>query len=355
MTPESIPLADEATVHSLLDELEETMAGQMDARAAAARQPGLLAWLRGVTVLAAALLLFVALSVATPLFLQIDNLLLVARQISILAIIATGMTFLFISREIDLSVGSIYGFLVIGMAYLIGRFNVEPWAAMAIAVLAGAGLGWINGFLTTRFGLPSFIVTLGALSILRGAALLLSGGWPITISNVPEGHSFPFFTAGHLGGIVPMQIFWMTGIMLVAGFVLSKTRFGAHVYATGGSEESARLAGIATRRIKTICFAITGALCGVAGGLLLGQVGSGSPLTGSGFELDIIAAVVIGGTPLFGGAGSILGTLLGAAIMGMITNGLVLLGASAHFEPVAKGAIIVLAVLFDLLVRRRKV
>jgi ribose transport system permease protein len=225
---------------------------------------------------------------------------------------------------------------------------------MLITVVLGACLGLLNGLVTTTFGIPSFIVTLGSLSILRGAALLLSGGWPVLI-RLPEDHSFLNLTAGHAGGVVPMQIFWMVGVILIAGFILSKTRFGAHVYATGGNEEAAMLTGIRTRRVKTICFAVTGALCGIAAALLLGQVRSGFPLTGSGFELDIIAAVVIGGTPLFGGAGSILGTLLGAAITGMITNGLVLLGASAYFEPVAKGTIIVVAVLADTLIRRRRI
>lgn len=278
---------------------------------------------------------------------------MVARQISILAIIATGMTFLFIAREIDLSVGSIYGFLVVFLAFLIAKISLNPWIAMGITVILGACLGSLNGLITTRFGIPSFIVTLGTLSILRGAALLLSGGWPVLI-KLPEDHSFLNLTAGHAGGVVPMQIFWMVGLMLLAGFVLGKTRFGAHVYATGGNEEAAVLTGIPTKHVKTVCFAMTGALCGIAAALLLGQVRSGFPLMGSGFELDIIAAVVIGGTPLFGGAGSILGTLLGASITGMITNGLVLLGASAYFEPVAKGSIIVVAVLVDTLIRRRR-
>jgi ribose/xylose/arabinose/galactoside ABC-type transport system permease subunit len=304
-------------------------------------------------VLVAAALLFILLSLATPLFFQLDNLLLVARQISILTIVAIGMTFLFIAREIDLSVGSLYGFLVVFLATLIAKTPLQPWIATVIAVFIGACVGSINGLVTTRAGIPSFIVTLGMLSILRGAALLLSGGWPILI-KLPADHSFLNVTAGRVGGVVPTQILWMVGLVILAGFVLSKTRFGAHVYATGGNEESAMLTGIPTKRVKTICFVMTGALCGIAASLLLGQVKSGFPLTGQAFELDVIAAVVIGGTPIFGGAGSILGTLLGASITGMITNGLVLLGASAYFEPVAKGAIIIAAVLVDTLIRRRR-
>lgn len=356
MDHEQTELIDDTATDAVLDELESEAGEEAPAHPASSRATralGVIFRVREITVLGAAVLLFLSLSLATPLFLQLDNLLLVARQISILAIIAIGMTFLFIAREIDLSVGSLYGVLVVFLAFLIAKTSLNPWPAMAVTVILGAGLGLVNGLVTTLFDIPSFIVTLGMLSVLRGAALLLTGGWPVLI-KLPEGHSFLNLTAGHAGGVVPMQIFWMMGLMLLAGFVLGKTRFGAHVYATGGNEESAQLTGIRTKRVKTICFVVTGALCGIAAALLLGQVKSGFPLTGQGFELDVIAAVVIGGTPLFGGAGSILGTLLGASITGMITNGLVLLGASAYFEPVAKGSIIVAAVLADTLIRRRR-
>lgn len=309
--------------------------------------------IREINILLAAVILFIWLSIASPHFLSIDNLLLVARQISILAILATGMTFLFIAKEIDLSVGSAYGFLTVLLAYIITRTAVNPWAAMGIVIIVGAAIGLTNGLFTTFFGMPSFIVTLGMLSILRGGALLLSGAWPINI-RLPEDHSFLNITAGKIGGIVPTQILWMIGIMLVAGFVLGKTRFGAHVYSTGGNVEAAMLAGISTKRVKIIAFIITGALCGIGAGLLLGQVRSGFPLSGAGFELNVIAAVVIGGTQLFGGRGSIIGTLIGASIMGMISNGLVLLGVSSHVEPLAKGAIIIVAVLINILTTRRK-
>ena len=172
-----------------------------------------------------------------------DNLLLVARQISILAIIATGVTFLFIAREIDLSVGSTYGFLAVTLAFLITKWFFDPWLAVLITVLLGMVIGLVDGLVITRFGIPSFIVTLGMLSILRGAALLLTGGWPILV-KLPQRNSFMEITAGRAWGVIPMQVFWMIGIMLVAGFVLSKTRFGSHVYATGGNEESAILTGI---------------------------------------------------------------------------------------------------------------
>jgi ribose/xylose/arabinose/galactoside ABC-type transport system permease subunit len=344
-------------VDAVLDELEsEGDAGHLAARQAPGgmRQAlNTVLRMREISVLAATILLFAALSIATPLFPQVENVLLVARQISILAVIATGVTFLFIAREIDLSVGSIYGFLGIVLAFLIVKWSVNPWLAMVITIVLGAGLGLVNGLVTTRFGIPSFIVTLGSLSVLRGGALLLSGGWPINL-KLPRDDAFLHITAGHVGGLIPTQVFWMIGVMLIAGFVLSKTRFGSHVYATGGNEEAAILAGIPTKQVKVICFMISGALCGIAAALLIGQHRNAFPLTGTGYELDIIAAVVIGGTPLFGGAGSILGTFLGAAVLGMITNGLVLLGASAYFEPVAKGSIIVAAILVDTVIRQRR-
>ena len=345
------------SVDAILDELESTGVPELLTRAGPRGLRGSLQALlrmREFSVLSATVLLFIALSLATPLFPQLDNILLVARQISILAIIATGVTFLFISGEIDLSIGSIYGFLGIVLASLIAKFGLNPWLALLVVVIMGAAIGFVNGTVTTRFGIPSFIVTLGMLSILRGGALLASGGWPVMI-KLPRDDPFLNITSGHVGGLVPTQVFWMIGIMAIGGFVLSKTRFGSHVYATGGNQEAAILAGINTKWVKTINFMITGALCGIAAALLLGQHRNAFPLTGTGYELDIIAAVVIGGTPLFGGAGSILGTFLGAAVLGMITNGLVLLGASAYFEPVAKGSIIVAAILVDTLIRKRRV
>jgi len=309
--------------------------------------------IREIYIIGAAVIIFIALSLSAPQFIKVENLLLVARQISIIAIIATGMTFILIAKEIDLSVGSIYGFTEVVLAFLIARTTINPWVAVGIVIIIGAVIGLLNGLFTTFFGMPSFIVTLGMLSILRGCSFLITGGWPILI-KLPENHSFLNFTAGYTGKIVPNQIFWMIIIMLIAGFILNKTRFGAHIYATGGNEEAAKFYGIPVKRVKIICFIITGALCSISAALLLGQLRSGLPLAGDGLELSVIAAVVIGGTQLFGGRGSILGTLLGALIIGMISNGLVLLGVSAHFEPVAKGSIIIVAVLINIFSQSRR-
>jgi ribose transport system permease protein len=306
--------------------------------------------IREFGILAAAIGLFAALSVARPAtFFTEDNILRVAMQISLLTILGTGMTFLFIAGEIDLSIGAMYGLLALTISKMLFDWQWLPWLAMPATIVVGAGIGFVNGFLTTRFRIPSFIVTLGMLGILRGIALV----W---IRTPPIGRSpqFDQVTAGRLFGEIPVQIFWMLGVVLIASFVLSRTKFGYHVYATGDNELAARNAGIDTRRVKLVCFVIVGALAGLAASILVGWVHGVSRGYGPGYELDVIAAVVIGGTNLFGGIGSVFGTFLGAAITGMITTGLVLLGAQQDSEPIAKGAVIILAVLLDVTVRRRQ-
>jgi ribose transport system permease protein len=301
-------------------------------------------------ILAAAVGLFIALSIARPeTFFTQENILRVAMQISLLTILATGMTFLFIAGEIDLSIGAMYGLLALTISKMLFDYQWSPWIAMPATILAGAAIGSVNGFLTTRFGIPSFIVTLGMLGILRGIALV----W---IRTPPIGRSpqFDQVTAGRLFDTIPMQIFWMIGVVLIASWVLARTKFGYHVYATGDNEQAARNAGIDTKRVKLLCFVIVGALTGLASSILIGWVHGVSRGFGPGYELDVIAAVVIGGTNLFGGIGSVFGTFLGAAITGMITTGLVLLGAQQDSEPIAKGAVIILAVLLDVTVRRRQ-
>lgn len=306
---------------------------------------------REAGIFAGALAIFLVLAVIEPNFRTQSNLLNVVRQISLLGIVAVGMTYVFIAGELDLSIGSMYGFLAALMAILTIREGWSPGLGTVAVVLVGGGFGFLNGFITTRFGIPSFIVTLGGLSAFRGAALLISNGFPISGLQSP---TFKAVASGYAFGVVPAQVFWLIGTMLVGGWVLAKTRFGYNVYATGGNSQAAANVGINVRRVKTISFVIIGALAGLAAALLVGWLRGTSPLTGQGFELDVIAAVIIGGTNLFGGSGSVFGTFLGAAIIGMISNGLVLLGVSAFWEPLVKGLIIVSAVLLDVTIRRRQ-
>jgi ribose transport system permease protein len=312
--------------------------------------------MREMGILLAALGIFIFLSIMRPdTFFTERNVFRVAQAISLLTIIAVGMTFLFIAGELDLSVGTLYGLLALFISKSMFVWGLHPLIAIILVMVVGAGLGFINGFLTTQFHIPSFIVTLGMLSIYRGFMLVWVNAPPIASREFKEEHAWYISaTSSRVFGHVPAQIFWMVAVVFIAGFVLSRTKFGYHVYATGSNEQAAANAGINTRRVKIVCFMILGALTGLAAAVLIGWIGGISRTHGQGYELDVIAAVVIGGTNLFGGVGSIFGTFLGAAITGMITNGLVLLGAEQDTEPIAKGAVIILAVVLDVLIRRRQ-
>lgn len=302
----------------------------------------------GIFLAAAAIFVFLAVA-RSDTFLSTGNLISVAQRISLLTIIAVGMTFVMISGEIDLSVGSMYGLLAIGLSQSLIRWDWNPAAALPIVVVAGMALGFINGFLTTTVRIPSFIVTLGMLALLRGVTLT----W---IRTPPFGKVGGWFDEvfGSTIWQVPTQVFWMVGVVIVATWVLARTKFGYHVYATGGNPLAAANAGIDTRRVKITCFMILGGLTGMASAILVGWLHGVSRNHGQGYELDVIAAVVIGGTNLFGGSGSVLGTLLGATITGLIGNGLILLGFQQDTEQIAKGAVIILAVALDTMIRRRR-
>lgn len=299
----------------------------------------------------AALVMFIALSLLSPNFRSEDNLLNVVRQISLMCIVATGMTMLFVVGELDLSVGAMYVLLTVIEAHLLLEAGWPLPLGIASALLLGTLCGLINGLVTTRLRIPAFVTTLGSMSVFSGLSLVISGGIPITGLEAP---GYKALVSGYVFGVVPAQVFWMAGVMLIGGIFLARTRFGYQVYATGGNRQAAESTGIPVNAIKVACFAITGFLVGLAAVISVGWLRGGSPSQNTGFELDVIAAVIIGGTNLFGGSGTVFGTFLGAAIMGMIANGLVLLGLSAYWQPVAKGLIVIGAVALDLWVRARQ-
>lgn len=301
-------------------------------------------------VFLALLVLFIILSVSSPYFLQPVNLINILRQISLIAIIGVGMTFLIIGGEFDLSIGSIMGLSSILIAWLI-KHGINPWIAFIILLVLSVFIGFINGALTTKLGIPSLIVTLGMLSILRGLTLVIAGGWPISGF---EDSSFFFLTGGRILDIFPMQAIWLIIIMILGGIILTKTTFGHHVYGTGGNKRAAILAGVNTDRVKIINFIITSILATIGGAIVLGFLKSATPLAGTGMELNVIAAVVIGGTNLFGGSGFVVGTLLGAIIMGAIRNGMILIGVSVYWQESIIGLVIIGAVALDMLIRRRR-
>ncbi len=310
-----------------------------------------LLFVREAAITIVAVAMFALFSVTADGFLTVANLLDIARASAFVAIVGVGMTYLFIAGELDLSVGSLYGFAAIMMAWLITSWGLDPWVAFPLILLLGGAVGAINGGITTFLGVPSFIVTLGMLSLLRGLTLVISGAFPIAY---PDDLTSSFFSlaAGNVGP-VPAQILWMAAALLIGAFVLKFTPFGYHVYATGGNVKASHAAGIKTRRVKLTCFVMTGVLCGLVAALNGGWLRTADPTTGTGFELNVIGAVIIGGVALFGGEGSIYGLFLGAAILGMLVNGLVLLGVSGNLSSVFTGAIIILAAIADVTLRRR--
>jgi ribose transport system permease protein len=291
--------------------------------------------------------LIVVLWILTPHFLTVSNLLNVAQQATIIAIIAVGMTFVIITGGIDLSVGSVLAFAGVVMANAL-----QSGVPLPLALLIGLGVGLlcgvINGLLITIGRLPPFIATLGMMSVARGAALMFTEGRPI--SGFSEG--FRSIATGEILRI-PAPVVIMIVVYLIAHFVLKRTKLGRYTYAIGGNEEAALLSGINVRLNKTLVYGIAGLLSGLAAILLTARLNSAQPIAGMNYELDAIAATVIGGTSLLGGEGTVSGTLIGALIMAVLRNGLNLLSVSSFFQQVVIGSVIIFAVLIDMALKRR--
>ena len=294
-------------------------------------------------------MLCVVLWAATPHFLTISNLLNVLEQTSINAIVAVGMTFVIISGGIDLSVGSVLAVAGIALALALEGRAPAP-AAIILALATGTACGLANGLLITFGRLPPFIATLGMMSVARGAALMLAEGRPI--SGFSEG--FRALATARVLTIVPAPVLLTAVVYLVAHFVLNHTVFGRATYAIGGNEEAARLSGVHVRFHKTAVYGVAGLTSAVAAILLTARLNSAQPTAGTMYELDAIAATVIGGTSLLGGEGTLVGALIGALIMGVLRNGLNLLNVSSFFQQVVIGAVIIGAVLIDMSLKRRR-
>lgn len=283
------------------------------------------------------LALAAALTVASPVFLTWSNLMNVARQVSINGLLAAGETFVVLAAGIDISIGStmaLAGAIVAGVGLAHG-FALGGLAAL----LVGVAVGLVNALFVVRFRVPAFIATLAMLGIARGATLIYTHGRPI--SGLPE--SFLYIGNGWLGP-VPFPVVLMLATYAVAHVTLRHTAFGRYVYAVGGNARAARYAGINTERVQYAVYAIAGFLAAVGGIVLTSRLASADPQAGVGIELDAIAAVVLGGASLFGGEGSVLRTLLGALILGVLNNGMNLLNVSPFYQEVIKGAVILLAV-----------
>lgn len=297
--------------------------------------------------------LIVFLIIAAPGFANLNNLLNVLRAVSMLGIIAFGMTAVIIAGEIDLSVGAaaalagcILGW-VCGMLTDIAGPAVAAGVGCLLAISVGALCGAFTGKMREWFNVPSFITTLALLAALRGFANLISGGFPIT--TFPRG--FSFFGAGSLWG-VPFPVFVFAAVFAGMHLLMNYTSFGRAVYAVGGNSEAARLSGINVFGVKTVTLALTGGLTAISGILIASQIGSGNGTTASGMELNVVAAVIIGGTSLFGGKGRVWGTLLGVLFLGCINNGMILMNVSEYWRYVVSGATILGAVLLNQVLER---
>jgi len=282
----------------------------------------------------------VVLAVASPVFATSGNLLNVALATSVTALLAAGQTFVIILAEIDLSVGAVLGFSAAITALTLRHQSTVT--AIIVGLLVGAGAGLVNGLLVTKTRMPSFIATLATMSVLGGLTLQLSQGNPIAVTD----YDFQNIGQARLAGI-PAPVWIMVLVFVGFGVLLARTRFGRYVYATGDNAEAARLSGIAVDRVKILAFVISGVLAALAGFIVSARLSTAEPTAGTGLELEAIAAVIIGGTSLAGGRGDLVGTIVGALILGVIDNGMNLLDVSPFLQSVVKGLVILFAVLLD--------
>lgn len=287
----------------------------------------------------------IVISIMEPRFLTTGNLLTILRQTSINAVIATGMTFVILVGGIDLSVGSVLGFSgAIAATMISGGTNI---VVVVLAVLIiGTFIGFVNGTLVTVGRLQPFIATLGTLTLLRGLLLVFTQGRPISTGTAEGSGLFNAIGRGFLGPI-PIPVYIMLAIFIIAYYMLNHTRMGRYIYSTGSNEEATMYSGIKTNRVKLFVFAASGMMASIAGILITARLGSAQPTAGAGYELDAIAAVVLGGTSMAGGIGTITGTAIGAVIIGVLNNALNIMQVSSYYQDVAKGIVILIAVLMD--------
>ena len=330
----------------------------MTAATATSRRPAFdprkLLHAREVGVLAALVLLIILGTVLSPSFLQAGNLLSVGQQISQIGIMAIGATFVIINAEIDLSVGSIYALAAICTGMAIAGGISWPLAAL-LGVVVGTVAGILNGLAVVFLGVPSFIVTLGTLSVFRGVALLISNGAPISLnSSQPGVADFSLLGQGRLFGLVPMQFVIFIVLAAIGIVLLSRSRLGFNTYAVGGNKEAARLVGIDVKAVKVAAFALSGFTAAVAGVLGLSFLSYVQGVTGTDLELTVISAVIIGGAALFGGSGTMWGTIIGVVFIGILQNILNINGISSFWQTVITGLVIIAAVAADTWQQRRK-
>ena len=277
-------------------------------------------------------------------FLTPKNMFNILRQNASNLFLATGMTMVIILGGIDLSVGSVIALSGVVAAGCVVNFGLPEAVGFIAAIAVGAAVGLFNGFIICKTDIPPFIVTLASMNITKGIALVLTGGAPIRCMT----DAFKFPGAGYVGP-VPTPVILMVVIFIIAALMINKTQLGRHIYAVGGNVQAAKFSGISVQKVKFIVYAYTGVMAGIAGVVIASRLYSGQPTAGDGAEMDAIASVVVGGTSMSGGSGRIGGTLIGVLIIGVLNNGLNLLGVDSNFQYVVKGLVILLAVYVDFL------
>ena len=297
-------------------------------------------WALNHGALVGLIILCIALFIATPVFLTVPNIINIGIQAAVVAIMAFGMTFVIVTSGIDLSVGSVAALSAMVSAWMFSNVGLPGWLTLIIGLLIGLLAGAASGLAIAYGKLPAFIATLAMMSVARGLTLVISGGTPVATSGA----------VNHLGadlGPIPVPVIMLALAGVVCWFILSRTVLGRSLYAIGGNEEAARLSGIPVRRILVAVYALAGLFAGLAGLVLAGRLSSAQPQAGLGYELDAIAAVVIGGASLSGGSGKASGTFIGAVLLAVIRNGLNILNVSSFWQQVVIGCVIALAVGFN--------
>lgn len=308
-----------------------------------------LALKRESTMLLILIVIFVVMSIARPdTFRTKDNLFNLLKQISLISIISIGQTFVLATGGIDLSVGYSLGLagIVMTRAFVLG---INPWAAIILGILTSVLIGFVNGRIITAFNLPPFIVTLGMANVARGLTYIITKGFPVALDN-----QFVWLLGNGYWGAVPIMAIIMLVVAAILTYLLDKTRFGMRVIAIGGNETAAMLSGINVKRYKTMVYTLAGLLAGIAGVIMVGRLNAGNPNAGLNFDTDSIAAAVVGGTSMAGGDATIIGTLLGALLLGLIKNALVLLNVNMYWQTVVVGAIIIVVCIFDSYTRAKR-
>lgn len=293
--------------------------------------------------------LFIGFAAANERFVSMDNMFTIARQVSMYGIAAIGMTFVILIAGIDLSTGSIITIVNVVCAYLMVNSGFSMTAAVICALIMATLIGLLNGFMVSTIGIPAIIATFATQTIFEGAAYLLSGGTPVYGFD----ERFKVIGQGYVGPI-PVPVIIMICCFAVGSFILNKTFFGRYFYAVGGNEEASKLSGIRVGFIKYLIYALSGFFAGLAGIVMLSRTNSAQPTAGKGYEFDVITCVVLGGVSVAGGYGKMSNVVAGVLIIGILTNGMVLLNVSSYTQLVVKGIVLILAVGFDCIQQKRK-